>query len=325
MDLGPAEPVKKRVKRSLVAAIVLFVALNILAYHHARSFFHYTESGERTLSPEQMSWGDKFRTLITGINVPKPVSHTTPAAWSLEYESISLPGREGLLLSGWRIPSTNCKGVAVVFHGYSSEKSGLLPEAALLHDLGLDVVMVDFPGHGASPGNRTTLGIDESLDVVSVYQWVREKYPDQPAVLYGHSMGGVAVLRAVARTDIRPDAVIAESIFDSLLQAIRHRFRLLNAPSFPSAEILLFWGSVQLGVNGFSHDVVAYARDIRVPVLISHGSEDNRAGWRDAEKVYDSLAGPKQWLLMEGAGHVNPCLVDTGRWKQTVEAFLNLR
>lgn len=323
MVVGAVEPVKRCVRRSLILLLIGFVALNLLAYHHAHSFFYYSDGDVRTPSPEQLSWGQKAQILVSGIHVPKPTSHTTPAAWRLGFQSIDIPGRDGITLSGWVIPADMSDTVAVLFHGYSSEKSGLMYEAALFHDMGCKVVLVDFPGHGGSPGNRTTLGMDEARDVAAVFEWVRTTWPDHRVVLYGHSMGGAAVMRAIAALDIKPDASVVESVFDSLLQAIRFRFELLSLPSFPAAEILLFWGGVQLGVDGFDHDVAAYAGDVRVPVLIIHGEQDRRADWKGAQRVYDGLAGRKDFLLMPEAGHVNPCISNTERWKKTVGAFIN--
>lgn len=309
-------------RRMAVVAVVLFVAANILAYRHAGAFFIYTEHGNRTPPPESLTWPDRLRILLRGIEVPKPVSHTTPAAWMLPYNEVAVPGRDGLTLSGWVIPSDRTNVVAVVFHGYSSEKSGMLHEAAALHDLGCTVVLVDFPGHGGSPGYRTTLGWDEARDVAAVLGWVGATWPDHRVLAYGHSMGGVAVLRAMAEFGARPDVAIAESVFDTLPEAIRERFRLMRVPPFPGAEVLLFWGSVRLGINGFAHDTIAYAREITTPVLVIHGEADNRAPWRRAQKVRDALRGPAEFLLIPGAGHVNVCLTDPERWSRAVADLL---
>ncbi len=320
--MGAIESMRRWRCRLVVLATVAFVLANILAYRHAGAFFIYTGNGVRTPPPESLTWPDRLRLLVRGIQVPKPVSHTTPAAWMLAYENVMVPGRDGLTLSGWVIPSARTNIVAVVFHGYSSEKSGMLHEAAALHDLGYTVVLVDFPGHGGSPGFQTTLGWDEARDVAAVVEWVTTTWPEHRVLAYGHSMGGVAVLRAMAVYGTRLDAAIVESVFDSLPEAIRERFRLMRVPPFPGAEVLLFWGSVRLGINGFAHDAVAYARAVEVPTLVSHGRDDNRAPWQRAQSVYAALAGPKHWLLVDGAGHVQVCLAAPEAWATEVASLL---
>jgi len=309
-------------KRLALLFALILIVLNVLAYHHARSFFVYTDGGERTPSPESLGALDKLRVLVSGIRVPKPKAHATPADFGISYESISVPGRAGVMLSAWRLPNTPRSPLVIVHHGYNSEKSGLLPEASRFHAMGYEVIMVDFAGHGDSPGNEVSLGIREAGDVAAVFAWARAQYPERPIIVYGHSMGGAAILRAMATVDVRPDAAVVESVFDTLLNAIRFRFALLGVPSFPAAEVLLFWGNQQLGVDGFSHDLVAYASEIDAPVLVSHGTSDNRASVAGARKVHDALRGDKQMLIIEGAGHVNPCLTGSEQWIEAVSNFV---
>jgi hypothetical protein len=53
-------------------------------------------------------------------------------------------------------------------------------------------------------------------------------------------MGAAAVLRAVARCGVQPDAIIVESVFDNMLNTVRHRFEAMGVPSFPGAQLLVF-------------------------------------------------------------------------------------
>lgn len=322
MVVGASESVKPRYRRVIILFFAAFILLNAMAYRHARAFFFYTDGEARTPAPEHLGWRQKLDVLIRGIHVPKPKAHSTPVEHQMDYESIQVPGRSAETLAAWRIPREGADAMAILFHGYNSEKSGLLPEAKLLYGLGLEIVMVDFHGHGDSPGQQTTLGIREADDVAAVLAWARSVWPDRKIYLYGHSMGGAAVLRAVGVLNATPDGAIVESIFDTLLNAIRFRFHLLSVPAFPSAEILLFWGSQQLGVNGFRHDLRAYARHARVPVLVSHGTNDRRAALAGARDVHDGLAGPKSFISMEGAGHVNPALINPAFWSERVRLFL---
>lgn len=300
-----------------------FILLNLLAYHHARSFFFYSDGSERTPAPEDLSWREKASVLLMGIKVPKPQAFASPVDYGLPFEEIAVPGRDGLALAGWRLPhNPPADALVILFHGYNSEKSGILPEASIFHELGLEVVMVDFPGHGGSPGNRTTLGISEAEDVASALLWARERWPERKILLYGHSMGGAAVMRAMAMYGAKPDGAIIESVFDTLLDAIRFRFQLMSLPPFPAAEILLFWGGQQLGFDGFAHDIVAYAGSVDVPVLMLHGARDNRASVAGAQRVFDALRGEKEFEVIASAGHVNPCVFEPDVWRGSVERYL---
>jgi len=263
--------------------------------------------------------------LFRGVHIPKPEAFTSPDSFGAPYEEILVPGRDHMQLSAWRLLQPDAESVVLLFHGYSSEKSGLMPEAQIFWKMGSEVVMVDFPGSGGSPGNKTSLGIHESEDVVKAIEWARAQWPNRRLVVYGHSMGGAAIIRAMAVHGAQPDVAVVESVFDTLLEAIRFRFDLLSVPSFPAAEILLFWGSVQLGANGFDHDMVRYAQSVRTPTMIIHGENDRRALVAGADRVYHALAGPKQLVLIQNAGHVNPCLADPEKWGIAVRSFIELK
>jgi uncharacterized protein len=68
------------------------------------------------------------------------------------------------------------------------------------------------------------LGVREASDVVLAVGYVQQKWSGRPILLYGASMGAVAVMRAIAQLGIKPTAVILESPFDRLLNTVRHRF-----------------------------------------------------------------------------------------------------
>lgn len=309
--------------KSLIGLLVLgMVLFNGLAYRHARAFFNYVEEGGELPRLESLDRGQKMQMLVTGIRLPKPRAHLHPQQMGLPSRDLALPGRDGMSLAAWRISALHPVATVIMFHGYNSEKSGLLLEAGLFYQLGCEVILVDFPGAGDSPGTEVSLGMHEAEDVASVYRWARENIPGRPIILYGHSMGGAAVLRAMALMDVAPDAAVIESVFDTLLNAIRNRFSLLSVPATPGAEALLFWGSVQLGANGFSHQPVRYAERVKVPVMLVHGKLDNRASWEGAVDIQEHLGGYGRLLLLDRAGHVNPSAFDRETWMNEVSLFI---
>jgi uncharacterized protein len=159
--------------------------------------------------------------------------------------------------------------------------------------------------------------------VAAAFAFSRQRWADRPVILYGASMGAVAVMRAVAIEGIKPAALILESPFDRLLNTVRHRFEAMGIPSFPSAELIVFWGGVQQNIDGFHHNPVDYARQIHCPVLLLHGGSDRRVTIADATRVFDSLPGQKQWLLFPSAnGHGSLAADDGEQWREAVSRFL---
>jgi hypothetical protein len=82
---------------------------------------------------------------------------------------------------------------------------------------------------------------------------MRETCRGQAVLLYGASMGAAAVLKAVGDDNFHPAALILECPFDSLIGTVRHRFTSRGVPSFPLADLLVFWGGAQEGFNGFRY------------------------------------------------------------------------
>ena len=155
-------------------------------------------------------------------------------------------------LAAWMIPAGDDDRVLVIsFHGHAAEKSSLLTEARLMHELGYAVLLVDFRGSGESPGSVTTIGYREADDVAAAVIYARRVKPGIRIVLYGHSMGAVAILRAIAAGYVEPDGIIIEAVFDTMLNTVRNRFHAMRLPPFPAAEMILFWGGVQTGCNAF--------------------------------------------------------------------------
>jgi fermentation-respiration switch protein FrsA (DUF1100 family) len=197
-----------------------------------------------------------------------------------------------------------------------------LTEARTFHELGCDALLVDFRGSGGSEGDVTTLGVRESADVAAACGLARRLAPDRPLVLYGQSMGSVAILRAIALDGIAPAGIIIECPFDSLLTTTRHRFTSMGLPSFPAADLMVFWGGVQHGMNGFAHNPVEYAARVACPALVLHGEQDPHVAASEAQAVCNALAGEKHFELFPGVGHNACCRAAPELWREHVSRFL---
>jgi pimeloyl-ACP methyl ester carboxylesterase len=98
------------------------------------------------------------------------------------------------------------ENLVVLAHGFSSEKTSLVWVRNHLLNAGYSVAMFDFTGHGASQGqvnfdNAQTERL--SFDLETVVNWlISSGYEASKMQLYGHSMGGRAILQYASRSDI---------------------------------------------------------------------------------------------------------------------------
>lgn len=307
---------------------VLGVAvLNWVSWNHAWRMTHFVETGERTKSPEDLTPLEKIPLLIFGITVPRPQITKTPSDYDLAFETVLIQSGAHML-SAWIIPSQNkpSLGTILLFHGYAGTKDNLLSEAVTFHQMGYTTLLVDFRGSGGSTGNKTTVGFEEAQDVAAAFHFAQDQDFANPIYLYGMSMGGAAAMRAIATTDIKPDGLMVEAVFDEMLTTVENRFDAMGIPSFPAAHLLVFWGGVQAGFNGFQHNPADYAENISTPTLILHGQNDPRATRAEGERLFNRLqSADKKLVIFQGAEHESNIHIDPSLWQNEVELFLKDR
>ncbi len=309
--------------RKLLLLVLLcgFTFLNVIAWVQARAMTHYSSSGQRTAKPEALSLPEKVGAILTGVTVTRPENSHTPADVGLEYEPRRIDIQSGYI-DAWFVPHAQSKGLVLMFPGYAESKESLLPSASALHGMGYDLLLVDFRGAGGSSGTETTLGVKEAKDVARSVEYAHVQWPGQPIVLYGVSMGAAPVMRAIAVEGVLVDATVLESPFNSLLSTVRNRFHSMGLPGTPGAELVVFWGSVQQGFNGFEHNPEEYAASVKCPTLVLHGKNDPRVTPHEVRSIYDRLLGRKQLEILEGAGHEALVVYAPDWWDERVEWFL---
>ncbi len=105
-------------------------------------------------------------------------------------------------------PSDAPKAVFQFVHGMAEHKERYLPFMEFLSSKGYACVIHDHRGHGESVKSSEDLGYFykggwEALvaDILAVNEWIHSRYPDIPVVLFGHSMGSMAVRSYAKRYD----------------------------------------------------------------------------------------------------------------------------
>jgi hypothetical protein len=301
--------------------LLALVGVNVLAWMQAWSMTHFAHPGEHIPAIEALSLGERLQLAAAGVPVPRPENHHTPADAGYTYEEHRLILPHDAWLEAWWVAHPQPRGIVLLFHGYAASKQQMLPSAQGMYQMGYSTFLVDFRGGGGSSGSVTTLGMREAEDVAHAVAYVRQMWPEQPVILYSTSMGSSAVLRAVAVEGVQPDAIIAETPFDRLSSAVDARLRLMGLPTFPAAELLLFWGSVQHGYNAFAHNPVDYAQTITCPTLLLRGAADARVSHEEIEAIYQALQGPKEYITVPHVGH-NILLTQTPEVQQQAAQFL---
>lgn len=227
-------------------------------------------------------------------------------------EEIQLQSSAAGLLSAWlHLPQAPAKGVVVFVHGLGEHAGRYQQLARWCTAAGYAVWVYDQQGHGRSGGKRGhAIYPDLLTDVLQVLQLARQRMPELPLYLYGHSMGGNLALAALLQyPDYQKEVkgIILASAWIKLafkllpLMVVGARLVGSVAPQFINKNHLkLHWLSRDAAVGA------AYAADPLVHKQISVGLfyETHRAGLQLLERVH-TLQVPM--LVMHGAEDVVTC------------------
>jgi len=257
-------------------------------------------------------------TLFTGVSVPKSKNLFQP---DRAYELFMLQSHEQL--EGWDIPVVNSKGVVLLFHGYISSKSQMLDYSNAFNEKGYSTMLIDFMGHGGSGGLETTVGYKEGQDVKVAFEYAQKKYPNQQIILLGSSLGAVAIMKAIEQYDIKPDKIILQCPFGSLLETTKARFSVMGLPATPLAQWLVLFGGWQTGFDAFAHNPIAYAQKINIPTAVLSGAKDKRVSKAEIDEIYKNLKGKKTIKFFKNSAHESYFTNDAAEWHAVVGSFLN--
>ncbi len=306
---------KKKFKVLLYMSLLGFILLNIINFNHAYKFMHYSESSNTSQIEIPKDVLTTTKMLLLGADIPRPKNTDLP---SFPYQTKKICNDE---IECWISDNPEQKnlGTVLIFHGYVASKDSMLDRADCFYDLGYKVVLADFKGGGGSRGNSVELGYGEADQVAYIFKYFNK---EAPLYLYGCSMGSVAIMRAISKHKIKPKAILLECPFGTLYETVVSRFQFMNIPSFPFAGILLFWGSIQNGFNGWDHNCYDYAKDIKVPTLLMLGDKDPFVSKKEIDKIYDNLTGKKYLKTFPNSGHESYLKHDSLEWKNRITEFL---
>lgn len=92
------------------------------------------------------------------------------------------------------------RGWVVLVHGLGEHSGRYGKLISMLNEAGFAVYTFDWPGHGKSPGKRGHTSVEEAMEIIdSIIKELGEK-----PFLFGHSLGGLTVIRYA---ETRPDKI----------------------------------------------------------------------------------------------------------------------
>lgn len=232
---------------------------------------------------------------------------------------------DGLKLAA-RLFDNNSHKVIMLFHGYRSSANRDFSCAVKLYcELGYNILLADERSHGQSEGRLITFGVKERKDVLT---WINYylKYIDKDAEIFlgGMSMGATTVLLAAGlKLPDNVKGIIADCGFtspvDIMKKVARQAFRF-NADFLLPVMDLFCRVFGHFGIYGVS--TVESLKKSKLPVLFIHGKNDNFVPCEMSEAAYNSAAGEKYIITVEGADHGMSYLLDSTGVSEKIISFL---
>ncbi len=222
----------------------------------------------------------------------------------LPYEEVSFASTDGLILRGWFVPAASADAPAILYAPATAhdQRSGLSLVPAF-HQAGYHVLLFSYRGHAQSEGKRGgfTYGDAESRDVDAAVQFLHESKHIGKIGILGHSVGAASAILSAARNPL-VGAVIAVAPF-TCVSDVWYTNRPRLVPSF-----LLDWALwVAEKRRGFDREEICPLRVVdRIaprPLLIIHGTEDQRITEEQVSLLFDAAREPKTLWLVKGADH----------------------
>jgi uncharacterized protein len=235
------------------------------------------------------------------IYFPSPGPVPSAAAVLPGGRDVVLETEDGKQLGAWYFPAEPGPAV-LVFNGNAGDRSMRAPLAAALHRAGFSVLLFDYRGHGGNPGSPSEEGL--AADARAAYQWLAAQPEVDRIAYFGESLGAaVAVGLAVEHP---PAALVLRSPFTSLADVAA-----VHYPWLPVRRLLLD-----------RYPSIDRIGTVRAPVLVIAGDRDDIVPASLSRRLYEAAPDPKRWLLVPGAGHNDPELLDGRQMIGEVVRFL---
>lgn len=211
----------------------------------------------------------------------------TPAALGLAFEDVFIKTEDNVTINAWLVKSSTQRGTLIFCHGNAGNIGDRLEKILLFHQMGLNVLIVDYRGYGKSQGQPSEAGIYK--DAVAAYDYLRSRKDiDHSSIVgYGDSLGGAVVIDLATKRDLA--ALISHSSFTSAADMAKTIYPFV--PSF---------------LLGTKLDSVAKVRTTAVPKLFIHSRADEIVPFRLGERLYQAAAQPKEFLELSGGHNDTP-------------------
>jgi pimeloyl-ACP methyl ester carboxylesterase len=340
---GTSDVMRWVVVKQIVASTYFFAAVSLLVLVPLRLFRHgILRLDERWFGPLEKAGGSRLprrlacevlpAVLVVPLLLPyfmgvvyvhrfKAPNTTNPReVLKRDYEDVTFTTADGLTIHGWFIPGKMIEWTGwpmigtmapssrtlIICHGLGANRCNFLHYVPVGDELGCNVLMFDFRGHGDSDGNTITFGYKERLDVLAAIDYLRTQRPEQAQQIYGLgiSMGSSALIHGASEAQPPLDGVIVDSAFASAVELtdnVLEDFPAVLRPVISEAGVPV--ASLHAGCDLKAVRPIDRVNQLRAPLLLIHAHDDQLIPVEHSRRLRDQALQPRELLITNTGGH----------------------
>lgn len=206
-------------------------------------------------------------------------------------------------------PSNESSLWILYFHGNGEVVSDYDGIAPMYRNCGLNLLVADYRGYGASGGNPSfsTMVSDAGKIFESVTEQLKNENSRNEWVIMGRSLGSISALEIASQYPERINGLIIESGFISV-------DRLINYLGLPSPGDL---APLEKAYRKLVERII-------LPALIIHGQRDRLVPFEQGKELYDALGSEeKEMVTIAGADHNDIMFVDPKKYMDAICRFVS--
>lgn len=241
-------------------------------------------------------------------------------------ESLRLSTSDRQELGAWFVEGRKDCPAALILHGNGANRGSCLDEAELAASTGCAVLLITLRAHGDSTGETNDFGFSARHDVLAAVDWLHEKSPDRPIVVWGQSLGSAAALFAAEALSNQIAGYILECPYRDLRTATRNRTRRYLPPILDQlaySGFLVVAPAVIPNFDEISPLSAAAKVPATVPVLVLAGSADQRATPAEAKAIADAIGARAELVVFPDADHLALAIREPEKYRRVVTDFLS--
>lgn len=230
-----------------------------------------SKQGDWIFRPTEATWWG---------NRPLPatfVEHTIPV------------GSGGENIHAWWAPVANSDAPVLLYlHGARWNLTGSVTRIPRWNAMGFAVLAIDYRGFGKS-SLRSPTEQSSYEDAEAAWAYIDRIAPNRKKFVFGHSLGG-AMATHIAIKDASASGLILEATFTNIADMVK-------ATAFGFLPVT--------GLITQRFDNLVRIDDVKVPLLIAHGTDDSIVPFTMSEKLFAAATANKRFFKAEGGSHHN--------------------